>query len=100
MQRRCPSPQTEWEKEHPQKGKKHHGKKGHTDIEMEEFNGQYDEINVHFIGPYPDMASDPEEIMIDNIKDPKKQKHIPLCTFQLIVIARLMPLSKSQHQSR
>ena len=36
-------------------------KKGHTDIiEMEEFNGQYDEIDVHFVGPHPG-----------------KQKHIP-----------------------
>ena len=56
-----------------QKDKKHHGKKGHTDIiEMEECDGQYDEIDVHFIGPYPDMVCDPDEIMIDDIKRPRK----------------------------
>ena len=49
---------------------------------MEEFNGQYDEITVHFAGPYPDMTSDPEEIMIDDIKRPRKTKayttvHLP-----------------------
>ena len=62
VHRRCPSPQTEWEKRTTQKGKKHHWKKRHTDIiEMEKFNGQYDEIDVHFLGPYPDVASDPEK---------------------------------------
>ena len=41
VQRRFPSPQTEWEKSTPQKGKKHHGKKGHTNIiKIEEINGQ------------------------------------------------------------
>ena len=57
----------------PSKGKKHHGKKGHTNIiQMEEFNGQYDEIDIHFIGSYPAMASDPDEIMIDDTKIPRK----------------------------
>ena len=37
---------------------------------MDEFDGQYDKISVLFVGPYPDMASDPEEIMIDDIKRP------------------------------
>ena len=51
----------------------HHGKKDNTDIiKMEVFNGQYDEINVHFVGPYPDMVSDPDEIMIDDIKRSRK----------------------------
>ena len=73
MQRRYPSHQTEWENTIPQKGKKHHRKKEHTDIiEMEEFNGQYDEINVPFVRPYPDIVSDPEEIIIDDIKRPRK----------------------------
>ena len=80
------------EKSTPQNGKKHHRKKGHTDIiKMEESDGQYDEIDVYFVGPYPDMASDPDEIMND---DPGKQKHITLCTFQLIVMARPIPLSE------
>ena len=53
----------------------HHGKKGHTDIiKMEEFNGQYDEINVHFIWPYPDMVSDPDELMINDTKRPRETK--------------------------
>ena len=35
------------------KAKKHHGKKGHPDIiEMEEFDGQYDEVDVHFFLPW------------------------------------------------
>ena len=60
----------------------HHGKKGHTDIEMEEFNGQYDEFNIHFFRPDPDMASDLDEIMIDDIKRPWKTEaytivHLP-----------------------
>ena len=38
---------------------------------MKELNGQYDEINVYFIGPFPDMVSDSDEIMIDNIKRPR-----------------------------
>ena len=43
----------------PKKGKMHHGKKGQTYIiKVEEFNGQYDKIDVHFVGPYPDIASD------------------------------------------
>ena len=59
--------------QYPQKGKKHHVKKEHTDIiEMKEFNGQYDEIDVHFVKPYPDMAHDPDEIMIADIKRPRK----------------------------
>ena len=39
---------------------------------MKEFNGQYDEINIHFVGPYPHMASDPDEITIDDINRPRK----------------------------
>ena len=58
--------------QHPRKGKKHHGKKGHTDIKMEESNGQYDEIDIHFISPHPAMASDPDEIEIDDINRPRK----------------------------
>ena len=75
--------QTEWEKNNTKEAKKHHGKEGHTDIiDMDEFNGQYDEIDVHFVGPYPDMASDPDEIMIDDIKRPRKTEtytivHLP-----------------------
>ena len=57
---------------------------GHTDIiEMEEFNGQYDEINVHFVGAYPDMVSDLDEVMINDIKRPRKTEaytimHLPV----------------------
>ena len=61
---------------------------------MEEFDNQYDEINIHFVRHYPDMASDPDEIMIDDINRTRKQKHIPLYTFQLIVMVRPMPLSE------
>ena len=40
----------------------HHGKNGHTDIiEMEEFDGQYDKINVHFVRPYPAVGSDQDD---------------------------------------
>ena len=39
---------------------------------MDEFNGQYDESDVHFVGAYPDMASDPVEIIIDDIKRTRK----------------------------
>ena len=39
---------------------------------MDEFDGQYEDIHVHFVGPYPDVTSDPEEIMIDDIKRPRK----------------------------
>ena len=28
--------------------------------------------DAHFIGPYPDMVNDPDEIMIDDIKRPRK----------------------------
>ena len=61
----------------------HHGKKGHTVIiEMEEFNCRCDEIDIHFVEPYPDMASDPDEIMIDDINRPRKTEaytivHLP-----------------------
>ena len=48
---------------------------------MEEFNGQYDEIDVHFVWPYPDMASDPEEIMIDDIKRPRKTEAYTIVHF-------------------
>ena len=34
----------------------------------EEFDGQYDEIDIHFVGPYPYMATDPDEIIIDENK--------------------------------
>ena len=39
-------------------------------------------IDVHFVRPYPDMVSDPDEIMIDNIKRPRKKEaytivHLP-----------------------
>ena len=67
----------------PKKAKKHHGKKGHTDIiEMEECDGQYDKIDVHFVGSYPNMVSDPDEIMIDDIKRPRRTEaytilHLP-----------------------
>ena len=39
---------------------------------MEEFNGQYDEINICFVLPYPDMASALDEILIDDINRPRK----------------------------
>ena len=61
----------------------HHGNKGHTDIiKMEEVKGQYDEINIHFVVLYLDMASDPDEIMINNINRPWKTEahtivHLP-----------------------
>ena len=61
---------------------------------MREFDGQYDEINIHFVGPYPDMVSDPDEIMIDDIKRPRKTEAYTLCTFKLIVMVRPMPLSE------
>ena len=83
VQRRCPSLQTEWETQHPKKGKKHHGKKGHTDIiGMEEFDGHYDEIDIHFVGPYPAMANDPDEIKMDDINRSRKTEaytivHLP-----------------------
>ena len=59
--------------QHTKRDKKHHGKKGHTDIiKMEEIDSQYDEFNIHFVGPYPDIASDPDEIMIDDINRLRK----------------------------
>ena len=67
----------------PHKGKKHHGKKGHTDIiKMKEFDGQYVEMDIHFVGPYPAIAADPDEIKIDDIKRPRKTEayttvHLP-----------------------
>ena len=69
--------------QHHPKGNKHHGKKGHTDIiVMEEFEGQYNEISACFVGSYPHIASDPDEIMIDDIKRPRKTEaytivHLP-----------------------
>ena len=39
---------------------------------MEEFDGQYSDIDVQFVRPYPDMVSDPDKIMIDDIKRPRK----------------------------
>ena len=39
---------------------------------MEEFDGQYDEIDIHFVGPYSDVASDPDEIKIDDITRSRK----------------------------
>ena len=43
-------------------------------MEMEESNGQYDEIDVHFFWPYSDMGIDAYEIMIDDIKRLRKTK--------------------------
>ena len=63
--------------------KKYHGKEGHTNIiEIEEFDGQYDEVNIHFVRPYPVMASNPDEIMIDDVNRPRKTEactivHLP-----------------------
>ena len=49
---------------------------------MDGFDGQYDEIDVHFVGPYPGIASDPELIMIDDIQRTRKTEaytimHLP-----------------------
>ena len=49
---------------------------------MEEFDGQHDEIDMHFVGPHLNMASDPDEIMIDDINRPRKTEayttvHLP-----------------------
>ena len=49
---------------------------------MEKFDGQNDEIDIHFVGPYLDMFSGPDEIMIDDIKRPRKTEaytnvHLP-----------------------
>ena len=78
-----PLPRNRIGKNNNPKKTKNHGKKRHIDlIEMDEFNGQYDDIDAHFVGPYPDIASDPEEIMIDDIKRPRKPEaytivHLP-----------------------
>ena len=49
---------------------------------MEESDCQYDENDVHLVRPCPDMASNPEEIMIDDFKRPRKTEvytivHLP-----------------------
>ena len=73
VQRRWPPYKQNGKIQQPRKGKKHHGKDGHTDIiKMEESDGKYDEINVHFIGPDPAMASGPDEIKIDDINRARK----------------------------
>ena len=59
---------------------------------MEEFNSQYDEIGIHFVRSYPDMVSDPDEIIIGDIKRPRKTE--ALCTYQLIVMVRPVPPSE------
>ena len=40
--------------------------------QMEEFNSQYEEIDIQFISPDPAMARDPDKIKIDNINRPRK----------------------------
>ena len=49
---------------------------------MEEFDGQYNETNIHFVGSYPNMVSDTNEIMFNGIKRPRKTEaytieHLP-----------------------
>ena len=49
---------------------------------MEELDGQYDKIDMHFVRLYPNMVSDPDEIMIDDINRPRKTEaytivHLP-----------------------
>ena len=39
---------------------------------MEESDGQYDEIDIHFVRSNPDLVSDSDEIMIDDIKRTRK----------------------------
>ena len=49
---------------------------------MEEFDGQYNEIDKHYVRPYPAMAINPDEIKIDDINRPRKTEaytivHLP-----------------------
>ena len=85
----------------PRKAKSTMGRSDITDIiVIKEFDGQCDEIDVHFVGPYPDMVSGRWNHDWWPSKYPGKQKHIPLCTFQLIVIVRPMPLSQVKVNTR
>ena len=69
---------------------------------MDEFNGQYDKIDVHFVGPCPDMVSHPEEIMIDDIKRTRKKEAYTIAHFPADCDGKTNTSapSKSQHWGR
>ena len=51
------------------------GKKGHTDfIDVDEYDGQYDEIDIHFINVKPDLSftDDPDEMKVDDVAKLRK----------------------------
>ena len=73
-------------KQHPGKGKKKtQGKKGHTVlIDVDEYDGQYDEIDIHLINAKSDLSftDDPDGIKVDDIAKPRKTEtytivHLP-----------------------
>ena len=73
-------------KQHPGNGKnKTQGKKGCTDfINVDEYDGQYDEIDIHFINFKLDLSftDDPDEIKVDDAAKPRKTEaytivHLP-----------------------
>ena len=76
-----PLPTNRMQNHNTPKRQKHDGKMGHTGIiQIEEFSGQYDEMDVHFVSTYPDMASDSDEN--DDIKRLRKTEaytivHLP-----------------------
>ena len=61
------------------------GKKGHTNfIDVEEYDSQYAEIDIHFINVKPDLSftDDPDEIKVDDVAKPRKAEayttvHLP-----------------------
>ena len=86
MQRRCSSTEAKWKRQHPGKEtKKPQGKKGHTDfIDVNEYDSQYNEIDIHFINVDPDLSftDDPDEIKVDDVAKHRKTEaytivHLP-----------------------
>ena len=62
-------------RQHPGKGKKKpQRKKGCTNfVDVNEYDSQYDEIDIHFINVKPDLnfTDDPDEIKVDDVAKPK-----------------------------
>ena len=82
----APPPKLSGKKQNPGKGKKKiQGKKGHTNlVDVDEYDGQYDEIDIHFINVKPDLSftDDPDEIKMDDVAKPRKTEaytivHLP-----------------------
>ena len=86
MQGRCSSSEAKWKEATPWKWEKEATReKGHTNfVDVDEYDSQYDEIDIHFINVDPDLifTDDPDEIIVDDVAKPRKTEpytivHLP-----------------------